>query len=78
MIQNLELVLVSEIGSVMRSNVTINQCGLDQLFMSASEHITSDGRGEEIPQLEVQIFQISGIDPGFFRYIYEGTQISTS
>ena len=35
----------------------------------------SDGRGEEIPQLEVQMFQISGVDPGFFRYICEGTQI---
>ena len=51
----------------MRSNVTINPYGLDRLFMSASEHITSDGRGEEIPQLKVQIFQLSGIDPSFFR-----------
>jgi hypothetical protein len=54
----LELVLVCDIGSIMRSNVTINECGLDQLFTSTIEHKTSDGRGEEIPLLEVQIFQI--------------------
>jgi hypothetical protein len=58
MIWNLELVLVCDIGSIMRSNVTINECGLDQLFTSTIEHKTSDGRGEEIPLLEVQIFQI--------------------
>lgn len=39
MVQNLELVLVRGIGRIMRSNVTINECGLDILFTSAQFEI---------------------------------------